>query len=284
MAASTAVTINGLRAAPITQWTLHRLATIVAGVYSLVAAIAFASSRLGIALFGIGEPIVELTAVHYTYAGSAALVLAAHRFTNTAGTTLRIAVAATVLTALTPPIVATGFVTHAGGPQVGGAALMAIGVWLTASLELRDAFDRRRPTRSRGLLAVSGIAIWAPILLAVAIAWAAGQHWDVPALSIPDMERTHGIVNALAFVVCGLVGRRISRGPSRVDVGVLPRARVTVVTDQSPAAARSPVDSVDGSRSGACAAGIAIESHDSASRVPSSVKVRLIVRPTYQAL
>jgi len=41
--------------------------------------------------------------------------------------------------------------------------------------------------------------------MVLAVAWAAGQHWDVPALSIPAMERTHGVPNALAFVVGALL-------------------------------------------------------------------------------
>jgi hypothetical protein len=45
--------------------------------------------------------------------------------------------------------------------------------------------------------------------MVLAVAWALGQHWDVPALSIPDMVRTHGVANAFAFVICGLLGRRL---------------------------------------------------------------------------
>jgi hypothetical protein len=208
MVASIAVAINAVRATTITRWNLPQAAAVLAPLYALVAAVAFASSRLGIELFGIGEPIVELTAIHYTYAGSAALVLVAHCLANETGAVLRAAQAATLITALAPPIVATGFVTHAGVPQVGGAVLMTIGVGLTATLELRAAFSHERPL-ARVLLGASGIAIWIPMVLAVA--WAAAQHWDVPALSIPDMERTHGVANALAFVLCGLLGRRLER-------------------------------------------------------------------------
>lgn len=57
---------------------------------------------------------------------------------------------------------------------------------------------------------MSGLAVWLPMVLAVA--WAAGQHWDVPALSIPDMVRTHGLGNAIGFVLCGLAGRNLSVG------------------------------------------------------------------------
>jgi hypothetical protein len=45
--------------------------------------------------------------------------------------------------------------------------------------------------------------------MVLAVAWAAGQHWDVPLLSVPDMVRTHGAANALGFVLCGLLARRI---------------------------------------------------------------------------
>jgi hypothetical protein len=44
----------------------------------------------------------------------------------------------------------------------------------------------------------------------LALAWAAGQHVDVPALSIPDMVRTHGVANALAFTLCGLGGHHLA--------------------------------------------------------------------------
>lgn len=166
----------------------------LAAAYAAVAAFSLVASRLGVVAFDIREPIVQLTAVHYTYAGAAALTLAhktGHR-------------AAVAFTAAAPPVVALGFVTHAALPQVGGAVLMTIGVWLTASCHLRAAF--RPGQRHRVLLAVSGAAVWIPMVLAVA--WAAGQHWEFPVLSIPDMARTHGVGNAVGFVLCGLLGRR----------------------------------------------------------------------------
>jgi uncharacterized protein (UPF0548 family) len=156
-------------------------------------------SRLGSTPLGQREPIIELTAVHYLYAGSAALVLA--------GWTGRLL--PVVLTATAPPIVALGFVTGAAIAQVGGAVLMALGVWTTATLQLGEALGSTRRFGQRVLLAVSGLSVWAPMVLA--IAWAAGQHWDIPILSIPDMARTHGAANAAGFVLCGLLARRGDR-------------------------------------------------------------------------
>ena len=90
-------------------------------------------------------------------------------------------------TVLAPPIVAAGFTTRAGIPQVGGAVLMTIGVWCTGLLELGGARALQRPA-ARVRLTASGLAIWAPMVLAVA----AGEHWDVPALSIRCRPRRGG--------------------------------------------------------------------------------------------
>lgn len=185
----------------------------VAAAYSVVAAVAFAHSRLGADLLGVHEPIVELTAVHFVYAGTAALTLARFTLQAHAGPVARLGV---VLTGLAPPVVATGFVTGREVAQVGGAVMMAGGVWCTGALHLLEAWRRSSPRLVRLLLAVSGSAIWVPMVLAVA--WAAAQHRDVPALSVPDMVRVHGVLNALGFTLCGLVARnvaRVGRGAAR---------------------------------------------------------------------
>lgn len=187
---------------------INDAASVVAGTYSLVAGFAFASSRLGLNVFGVGEPIVELTAVHYIYAGCAALVLAANALRHTDGRWARLGLGAVALTAAAPVIVATGFVARSALGQVGGAVAMAVGVWCTATLELRIAATGGRSRAERVLLFVSGAVIWLPMVLAVA--WAAGQYWDFPALSIPAMERTHGVANSLGFVLAGLLAGWLS--------------------------------------------------------------------------
>lgn len=185
-------------AGPFDRWQRDAIVHFVAGAWALVATGALVTSRLGATPFGIHEPIVELTAVHYLFAGVGALALAgAMRST-----------AAVLITAAAPPVVALGFVTGSATPQVGGAALMAIGVFTIAALELRVAIaDRRSPWSRRALLAISGLAVWAPMVLAVA--WAAGQHWSVPALSVPAMVRWHGLPNAIGFVIAGLAAGRV---------------------------------------------------------------------------
>ena len=69
------------QAGPLLFWDLDVVAGLSAHGWGLVAAGALLTSRLGLALLGVHEPIIELTAVHYTYAGVGALTLAvmAHR-------------------------------------------------------------------------------------------------------------------------------------------------------------------------------------------------------------
>lgn len=179
--------------------------------FAVVAALAFAASRGGITPFGVDEPIVELTAVHFTYAGVGALTLAGA--VSRRRTTLR--AAAVALTVAAPPVVAIGFLTHHPLPQIGGAVLMSAGVWLVAGLQLREAWTGTTPRRT--LLTISGAAPWVPMVLAVA--WATSLYVQVPALSIPDMARTHGVLNVV-FVIAGLLARRgatVAPVPSAAD-------------------------------------------------------------------
>jgi hypothetical protein len=154
----------------------------------------------------IREPIVQLTAVHYVYAGVGALILATRALESRPS---RLGVLAVALTGAAPPLVAVGFASHHAAPQVGGAVAMTAGVWCTAVVLLAGVRRTPKTGATRILLVASGLAVWVPMLLAVA--WAAAQHWDVPALSVPDMARTHGMLNGAGFVIAGLVATRRTR-------------------------------------------------------------------------
>jgi hypothetical protein len=199
-------------AGPWWDWSLEAAGRIVGAAWVLAAAASLVVSRAGWTPLGIYEPIVELTAVHFTYVGAGAVALATAALARARGPVeRRVGAAAVGLTVGAPPLVATGFLVHAVAPvaQVGGAALLAIGVWCTGALQLAQARRDEEPPGARVLLALSGLAVWIP--MALAVAWAAGQHWDVPALSIPDMVRTHGAANGLGFIGAGLLALRLER-------------------------------------------------------------------------
>lgn len=188
-------------------WSLDDAARLLGPTWALVAIASLMASTAEVTLFGIGEPIVRLTAIHYLYAGVGALAVA-HRLREERGPTPATSVALAA-TGIAPPIVAAGFVLTHPVPQIGGAVLMTVGVWLSAGVLLARAKDA--PTRSRSALrTVSGLTPWVPMVLAVA--WATAQHVaDVPALSIPDMARFHGLANGAGFVFLGLLATSSER-------------------------------------------------------------------------
>jgi hypothetical protein len=206
---------------PVLFWRRADVVRVVASGYATVAATWFVLSCAGATPLGIDEPIVELTAVHFTFVGVGALVLAdtaLDRAVSPRGH--RLGWVALGLTGGAPVAVATGFTTGWAVLQIGGAVLMSIGVFATAALQLADAGRGGRPA-ARLALAVSGLAIWAPMVLAVG--WATSQHVaGTPALSTADMVPAHGAVNAVAFIGMSLLGRWLQASmvadPAREEV------------------------------------------------------------------
>ena len=180
------------------------LARLASPVYLTVVATWLVASRLGMEPVGIGEPIVELTAVHFHFAGFAAALLAARTYEVASPVTPRWATAGTLLTIASPPIVAVGFTTGSAPAQIGGALLLSIGVWIVAALTLAAVLPLTAGAGAKALLGASALSVGAPMVLAVF--WAAGQHYDIPALDIPAMARIHGTLNAFGFSLAGLLG------------------------------------------------------------------------------
>jgi hypothetical protein len=168
---------------------------LVAG-FAGTASLALTFSRLELTLFGIVEPIVKLTALHFTYAGAGTLALALRVHEVRPG---RWSSVARVLVLLAPPVVASGFILRSALGQVGGATLMTAGVWLVALLQVADV---RRGGKLWWLWLVSCLSPLVAMVLGVS--WAANQYWpQVPALIVPDMVPTHGALNAFGFVLGG---------------------------------------------------------------------------------
>ena len=190
------------RAGSAQRRSLSPLAQLAIVGYGFVAVGAVITSASGWTIFGIEEPIVELTAVHFLYAGIGATALADFAHRQREG---RLGSCALLATIGSPPIVALGFVTKVGPVQVGGAVTMTIGVWATAIILGQIALRRATSAPARLMLGLAAVVPWVPMMLAAF--WAAGQHWDVRALSIDAMIRTHGAANSTGFIISGLVGR-----------------------------------------------------------------------------
>lgn len=205
-----------LLVAAIRHWsaepTLLGVVWVGASAYLVVGASWVLFDRADMVVAGFGQPFVLLTAVHFHFAGFLTAVIVGclwrHRPRD------RWAAAAAIVAVASPPIIAVGF-TWFGWLQVGGAVLLTLAVWVTAGVILARV-TRDVDRASAWLLGVSAVSVIIPMILAVQ--WAIGQNLGTPALSIPGMARTHGVLNAIGFCLLGVLGWR------RVD-GPLDRAR-----------------------------------------------------------
>jgi hypothetical protein len=163
----------------------------------------FVASRFGMRPMGIQEPIGLLTAVHFHFAGfaTATIAAAALAFAEQSGAQrwLRRVV---VLVLVLPFVVAAGFVIS---PVVKMCAAVMFSMTVAALAVFLRAWGRRASdTTARVTLQVAAGAVFAGMVLAGTYAIADWMHSDL--LSIPQMARTHGILNAVGFCLPGLLG------------------------------------------------------------------------------
>lgn len=189
------------------SWLLRRpglldVVWVAAPAYLVVGEIWLVADRLAVEPAGVTPPFVILTAVHFHYAGFAATLLAALAWRCARARSPRAAATAIVLLTVAPPVVAAGF-TLAGALQIVGAVLLTAGIVALSVVMLRVIVGAAQGL-ARPLLTVSAVAPLLPMVLAVQ--WAVGWNLGTPALSIPQMAATHGLVNAVGFVLLGLVG------------------------------------------------------------------------------
>ena len=176
------------------------------------------ASRLGMRPMGIQEPIGLLTAVHFHFAGFATATIGA--------ATLRFAEKSReqkwlqwliLIVAVLPVVVAAGFVISPA-LKMGAAVSFSAGVALFA-IVLRAQGRKAQDAMARVLLQVAAGAIFAGMVLSGA--YAVADYLGSEALTIPEMARTHGILNAVGFCLPGLLGWLVEN------------SACTVVTDQS---------------------------------------------------
>lgn len=198
-AAQTASTSQTLRRS---SPSIFRFALAFAKIDLAVGGIWFVASRLGIRPMGIQEPIGLLTAVHFHFAGFATALIAAAalRFAETygRGSWLKWLVAYVVGM---PFVVAAGFVIS---PAMRMIAALGFSVGIAAlAVAVNSCVRAARNPTARIFLRVAAISVFAGMVLAAVYAIAVLRGSDV--LPIPQMARTHGVLNAVGFCMCGLL-------------------------------------------------------------------------------
>ncbi len=170
------------------------LACTAARAYLVVGAGWAVLSRLGVRPMNFPSIIVLLTAVHFTYTGFIAVVLAVHAYRRS-----RVAIVPVIGFVAGMPLVAAGITLWKPLEVVAACVLAGAGLVL-AYLHLRE------PSI---LLRISGTAF--AIAMFLAIAYAVGVPW----IDIQNMLPTHGLLNAVGFALPALVVRFWSLpGPS----------------------------------------------------------------------
>jgi hypothetical protein len=169
----------------------------------LVAGLWLVASRAGLHPVGFEEPIVLLTAMHFHFAGFASAIVAGltvRHFHGQRGEALVRAAALAVVVG--PGLLGLAFLA---GPKVKllGALLVAVGQIGLAAAMARLALQIRRGA-GRWLLLIAGGSVVAGMLFAAI--WAIGEYPLQPFVDIRKMAQIHGVLNALGFAGCGLLG------------------------------------------------------------------------------
>jgi hypothetical protein len=190
------------------SWHKRRLsgwAFLIARLNLCLAGLWLAASRLGYAPMGFREPIVLLTAVHFTFSGFGVATLTGVTLSGTSG---QVGTAASALRRLAPFLillpyaVAIGFVVS---PllKLCAASLLAVAVLGLCGMEIVLSAQFKHKWARALLRASAACGIFAMLLV---IPYALGDYLHANWLSIPAMIRTHGLVNGPGFLLLALFG------------------------------------------------------------------------------
>jgi len=189
--------------------------------YMAVGGAWFVIWRSGAAFAGFEAHTALLTAIHFHYAGFASLVLCGfvarevRARDERAWRWLRPA-AVTVIAG--PALVAIGIASSRVIESVAAIAL-ALGISVFAVVTLTRVARTRRAPASRALLGLSALA--AIVAMVLAVTYAVGGLIGMSTVSVEGMERTHGVINALGYAMCGAIAWLIE-APRRSKVGGRP--------------------------------------------------------------
>lgn len=170
------------------------------------------ASRLRMRPMGIQEPIGLLTAVHFHFAGFATATIGAAtlRFADRSGPSPWLRRLVLIIAGL-PIVVAAGFVIS---PVLKMAAAVLFSLSVAGlAIALRSFGSTAENATARILLQAAAVAIF--VGMGFSGAYAVADFIRSDALTIPEMARTHGLLNAVGFCLPGLLGWLVENGSQR---------------------------------------------------------------------
>lgn len=177
------------------EWCLN-----AALVYWPVGCLWLVISRLGVNPLGFSDDIVLLTAVHFHFAGFAALTILGMTGRFAEGMLYRV----TAWGAITGiPFLALG-ITFSPSLECAAALLLAASLVSAAGITVFVVLPSVPRRMAKVLLAISAASLVAA--MAFAGIYALGKYTGGNWLEIPEMAMVHGVANAVGFSLCGLMG------------------------------------------------------------------------------
>jgi hypothetical protein len=173
-----------------------------AGAYVVATLVWVIISRGGARPGGFSSALVELTAVHFAFAGTCATTLALCTSRASTGRRRRVSAFSGALIASGSPLIAIGFATRTAVLPLGAATLIAGVVVLGVATAL--CVVTVRPWLARGFLGVSVFSV--PLPMALAAVDSLRTVSPTGTLPLGTMIAIHGTTNALGLCLCGLVG------------------------------------------------------------------------------
>jgi len=170
-------------------------------IWLVVGAVHLTASRAELALLGVDIQLVELGAMHFSFAGFAAAAIASCVLRHSPRP--RLASVAATATIGGAALVGVGHLTIRP-LELAGAVSMAGGVTLIGLLSWSLA---PRGSAARILLRIAAIGVIVPMAMAVQYAWALTT--GTPHLPYATIARIHGSLNAFAFSIGGLLAWRL---------------------------------------------------------------------------
>jgi hypothetical protein len=170
--------------------------------YTVIGGAWFVIWRFGITPLDFGTTIIILTAVHFHYISLTAMVFAA-MLGRTLTEHRKIYQAAAVGMIVAPQIVAAG-ITFSLALELIGAIVIAASLVAVTGLTLFTVIPRIEKSLPKNLLRIASIIVL--FTMAFAVAYPLGRLTDWWGLSFAQMLRWHGVLNAIVFGFCGLLG------------------------------------------------------------------------------
>lgn len=191
-------TIIGLEKIGNPRTLVARLVYLLPHAYLVFGGVWLVISRYGARPLDFPSVIVDLTAVHFHFAGFVAPVIIALTRNHQARARGPLLVAL-ILSLVASPLTAIGFVYSATIGAMGAVTFM-LGLFIWSLITVVVVVPRLEGSARWLMLVAAGSVLVSMTLAAIySIGVAAGESW----IEIATMARTHGVLNAIGFSLCG---------------------------------------------------------------------------------